>query len=75
MKSILKRLIAQTKGKKVVHYTSPLRIAIGASAIVKPVDHPSPLVSNSTHVFTSRVLAYDSQSGIFITENTIYVPA
>lgn len=74
MKSMIKRLVMLNKNKKVVHYDRPIKIEIGSSAIVHPLDHTSPLVSNETLVYTSKVLAYDTITGIFITANSIYVP-
>lgn len=61
--------------KKIVHYdaTKKSLIALGMSAIVKPIDHTSPLVSNEKLVVTSRVIA-KSKCGKFETENTIYHP-
>lgn len=61
--------------KKIVHYdaTKKSLIAVGMSAIVKPIDHTSPLVSNKKLVVTSRVIA-KHKCGRFETENSIYVP-
>jgi len=48
---------------------------VGQSAIVKPVDHPSNLVSNERLVITSHVTRVNKHTGEFETENTLYVPA
>lgn len=60
--------------KKVVHYTpSELQlISKGVPALVFPVDHPSPLVSNTKMVKTSLVHSYNPTTGEFETLNTIY---
>lgn len=60
--------------KAVVHYRSAGRsIIVGHSALVYPVDHMSPLVSNTTIAHTSRVIAI-RENGEFETLNSIYKP-
>lgn len=49
-------------------------IEVGTAAIVKPINHTGKLVSNKTHVLTSKVLRYDKVTGIFETENSLYYP-
>lgn len=53
---------------------APFVISKGRPAQVVPINHASELVSNTTTVLTSNVLKYESLSGIFETENTIYIP-
>lgn len=48
------------------------RIMVGAPAIVCPINHPSPDVSNKRAVLTSNVISYDVATNTFETENTIY---
>lgn len=60
--------------KPKVSYTSIIYLRKGDSAIVTPVDHPSPLVSNQKAAWTSPVLAIN-QDGSFETENTLYIPS
>jgi hypothetical protein len=61
--------------KAVVHYTpsSDDVIVYGQSAWVYPVDHTSPLVSNTKIVRTSPVVAI-GHSGQFETLNSVYKP-
>lgn len=62
---------------KIVHYLSnrPKHIVPGQRAIVEPVDHPDhERVSNEGPVITSVVLTYDTMTGVFVTQNTVYVP-
>lgn len=62
--------------KNVVHYR-PMPadfIEVGKHAFVRPLDHPSDLVSNTKEVVTSEVVFYDPESQIFETRNTIYIP-
>lgn len=57
--------------KKIVHYVGePLYVEIGEVTFLKPVDHPN--TSNTYPVKTSRVVAYDEETGVLETENTIY---
>jgi hypothetical protein len=62
--------------KKIVHYIpTEIEIKVGSSAIVLPVDHYNyPTVSNEEIAITSWVVAYDKETGIFETENSIYHP-
>lgn len=60
---------------KIVHYRNPVGdIVVGQSAFVFPIDHTSSLVSNTTMVRTSAVKEYDPKSGVFVTQNNVYVP-
>ncbi|MBC8737101.1 hypothetical protein F6X40_09800 [Paraburkholderia sp. UCT31] len=72
----LKNSPADTRrsNKPVVNYVSLLHCKVGQSAVVLPVDHQSPLVSNTKYVRTSVVLAYDTVTGEFETCNTRYQP-
>ena len=62
--------------KRVVHYLTDHwnAITIGYPAFVWPIDHTSPLVSNTKLVETSMVLSHNKESGRFETENSIYLP-
>jgi len=62
--------------KQTVHYdlSKGTNIKIGNCAQVYPLDHPSALVSNKTLVITSEVMSYNKESGVFETQNTMYVP-
>lgn len=62
--------------KNSVNYSSEYAalIEVGSPAIVKPINHTGKLVSNKTHVLTSRVLRHDTVTGIFETENSMYYP-
>lgn len=53
------------------HKVKGFDIRLGCSAIVKPIDHPSRLVSNQKPVITSKVIALSIDG--FETENTMYV--
>jgi hypothetical protein len=46
-------------------------IKVGERAWVRPLDHPSPLVSNTTWALTSPVISTNDKG--FETRNTIYV--
>jgi len=62
--------------KLIVKYQSDSIIGslkVGKSAMIKPIDHTSPFVSNTQHVFTSTVVKV-SPDGSFETINTLYVP-
>jgi hypothetical protein len=64
----------ETKLKPLVHYIEvvyPPSPVVGKSVIVKTVDHPSPLVSNTKHVLTSPVVSVNDDG--FETQNSIYV--
>jgi hypothetical protein len=59
--------------KPSVKYSTLHRCAVGARALVTPVNHP---VLRSTGVaVTSLVLKYDPVTGHFETHHTCYVPA
>jgi hypothetical protein len=62
--------------KPVVRYDTflPFKIVAGESALVFPVDHPSPLVSNGKFITTSRVMYHNKTTGVFETQNTRYIP-
>lgn len=60
--------------KPIVSYTQLYFCEEGQGAIVKPVDHPSCLVTNLKLVLTSPVIKYDRETGEFETLNTIYRP-
>lgn len=60
--------------KPVVNYKDLHFCAVGASALVVPVNHPSELVSNTGPVRTSTVQSYDADTGVFETLNTRYQP-
>lgn len=58
--------------KPIVQYTG-LATFVGIEelyAIVRPLNHPSPHVSNTTEVLTSKIVAMGDN--YFETENTIY---
>src|SRR5271167_4493879 len=61
--------------KKTVLYDPDylVALAMGIGALVKPIDHTSDLVSNKKMVYTSNVIRVE-ESGVFETQNTIYVP-
>lgn len=61
--------------KPVVHYVpgESDRISVGSGAHVFPTDHPSPFVSNTQQVWTSKVIRKEDD-GTFETQNTIYKP-
>ena len=50
-------------------------IAVGIGALVVPLNHPSELVSNRVHVFTSNVVDIKEDVNLleFETEHTYYV--
>ena len=62
--------------KPIVRYVGPTPLLeIGQRTYVRPVDHPSGLVSNTKLVCTSHVVKIDYDiPGRFETENTVYVP-
>lgn len=62
--------------KRTVHYKlgDMSYIKAGQKARVYPVDHTSQLVSNTTLVLTSEVRVYDKTTGVFETENSVYIP-
>ena len=58
--------------KPTVHYKpKSYCITVGEPALIQPLDHPSPLVSNTHFARTSKVLKI-TETG-FETKNTIYV--
>lgn len=66
----------QTANKQVVTYDcseSPFVIE-GGSALLKPINHTSPHVSNTKTVRTSNVVRVDLETGEIETLNTIYKP-
>jgi hypothetical protein len=65
-----------TGQKPVVHYSAVSgRITVGQSAKVRPLDHTSDFVSNTTFAVTSKVVRHDRATGEFETENSRYRPA
>lgn len=65
------------KPKPIVHYRTDVDfyVKMGQGAVVHPVDHPnSARVSNTKHVVTSQVIAFNPIEGGFETANTIYRP-
>lgn len=61
--------------KKIVHYHAFMgeSIVVGHPALIYPLDHPSPDVSNTKMAITSLVISVDRETGDFETENTRYV--
>lgn len=62
---------------RIVHYMANRMsyIKVGEPAIVFPINHPDTvLVSNHKEVTTSPVRALDAATGVFVTENSCYVP-
>ena len=57
--------------KPIVHYRNKVNAVVGLYTVVDPIDHPSPRVSNTCPVCTSRVVRV-GENGEFETENTIY---
>jgi len=49
-------------------------IGVGCGALVWPVDHTSPFVSNEQVAVTSKVISHDPETGVFETLNSIYKP-
>jgi hypothetical protein len=64
--------------KRRVHYVEGsilTDVIIGHGTFVQPVDHPDRSnVSNTKHVYTSAVIAYDPATGEFETQNSLYTP-
>lgn len=61
--------------KPVVHYMdlADWAVQVGQSCYLRPIDHPSPRVSNmGSWVRTSPVIAFNLETGIIETKNTIY---
>lgn len=60
--------------KKEVLYTptAKQKIVVGASALVKSINHPNCRYQGM--VLTSEVLAYDPKLGTFETKNSHYIP-
>lgn len=61
---------------KVVHYdgNKGIQVMPGGGAMVYPLDHTSPHVTNTKVAFTSKVQAHDEKSGVFVTLNSLYIP-
>jgi hypothetical protein len=63
--------------KPIVHYSKLLYCEVGERAQVVPVDHTNhargQYAINGRMNVTTKVLAYDSITGEFETENTVYV--
>lgn len=49
-------------------------INVGSRAMVYPVDHISPFVSNEAVCYTSKVISVNYATGVFETMNSIYKP-
>jgi len=62
--------------KQVVSYRPTMAdvIQVGNSAWINPIDHPSEYVSNKSLARTSKVISFDEKTGVFETQNTVYVP-
>lgn len=60
--------------KPMVGYKNVEHLELGQSALVFPVDHPSPLVSNKKWILTSPVIKIEDDGQVFETLNTIYAP-
>lgn len=63
------------ENKPVVHYDidGVVHIVIGVGATVNVLNHPR--FNYNQMVWTSAVLSYDENTGVFETSNSIYVPA
>ena len=65
--------------KKTVRYFNPPRgwatdnVVVGERAVVIPIDHPSPFVTNGQLCYTSPVLAYNKDTDEIETVFTIYI--
>jgi acyl dehydratase len=61
--------------KPVVKYQAVLSTPpkVGTKYFIRPINHPSPFVSNTTIALTSTVLTSDDKTWNFETNNTIYV--
>ena len=65
----------ETNSKKEVYYKElAYEPSLGGCAFLWPINHPSKLISNQQFVQTSRVVAYDPETKIIETLNTIYIP-
>lgn len=66
--------------KPTVRFKDLIYLSLGQPAMITPIDHPSPLVSNTGPVLTSNVVkinqdgVHDESSPSFETENTLYIP-
>lgn len=64
--------------KPIVHYEKNdnlmSQVQVGKPAVLFPVDHTSPFVSNTMLALTSRVVSFDPLTGEIETENTCYIP-
>lgn len=60
--------------KKTVSYKELVFCKVGCSALLFPVDHPGPHVSNTKYTRTSVVQSYDPATGVIETMNSIYRP-
>lgn len=60
--------------KKKVEYEPHDRqmIVEGYSAIIQPLNHPN--CSNTNPVRTTEVKSYNKETGVFETQNTVYIP-
>ena len=62
----------EKREKPVVRFSEIVFCEMGRPALVLPMDHPSPFVSNTKHIVTSPVVAM-LQDGSFETLNTRYL--
>lgn len=60
--------------KPIVYFRGPVYFSKEGVAYCCPINHPSPLVSNTKTIRTSPVLARNMDTGGFETQNTIYLP-
>jgi len=60
--------------KPTVHYVRDSLQWAYNGVMLKPIDHTSPLVSNTRMARTSPVIAWDKETGRIETKNTIYIP-
>lgn len=62
--------------KKIVRYSALIGdVAVGFSALLRPVDHPDEAnVTNTCPARTSTVVAHDPGTGRIETKHTIYMP-
>lgn len=62
--------------KPTVHYDADgiAEIAVGERATVNVIDHYNEWLYHGQMVFTSTVLNYDTETGVFETKNSVYVP-
>ena len=68
-----------SREKPTVRYSELIFCKVGEFAKLIPLDHANPLpchdVTNFELNVTSKVIKYNSNTGLIETENTIYIPA